>query len=202
MAIRVNGELVSSRSVVTELTRLVQFYREHLPEEDLEENREILIRKAKDQAIGARLLLNEALKAGIRVNENEVAARRAVLVTEAGSEEAFRELLDSQGMDEVWFQQSIVDSLMIDKLVKALIDRVAPPTEAEVEAYRARLAGEGRSIAVQKARDVLTHERRGRVISECVALLRRKAVIEDDEDLEGPDIDAIFDSYLDDSEGE
>ncbi|MFV1035398.1 hypothetical protein QML28_29745, partial [Klebsiella pneumoniae] len=68
---------MSSRSVVMELTRLVKFYQEHLPGEDLEENREILIRKAKDQAIGARLLLEEARKAAIRVAESEVVARRA-----------------------------------------------------------------------------------------------------------------------------
>jgi hypothetical protein len=200
MAIRVNGELVSSRSVVTELTRLVNFYREHLPGEDLEENREILIRKAKDQAIGARLLLAEARKAGVRVADSEVTARRAVLVAEVGGEDAFTELLDTQGMDEDWFRQSIVDSLMIDKLVKALVGRIGDPTDEEVAAYLTRLKGDGRSVTAVQARDVLAHERRGRVLTECVALLRKKAVIEDDEELEGPDIDAIFDSYLDDPE--
>lgn len=200
MAIRVNGELVSSRSVVTELTRLVNFYKEHLPGEDLEENREILIRKAKDQAIGARLLLEEARKAGVRVAESEVTARRSVLVAEAGGEDAFTELLDMQGMDEVWFRQSIVDSLMIDKLVKALVGRIGDPTDEEVAAYLTRLKGDGRSVTAVQARDVLAHERRGRVLAECVALLRKKAVIEDDEELEGPDIDSIFDSYLDDPE--
>ncbi len=194
MAIRVNGELVSSRSVVMELTRLVNFYREHLPDEDLEENRDILVRKAKDQAIGARLLLEEARKAGVRVPENDVTARRAVLVAEAGGEEAFSQLLDAQGMDEEWFRRNIVESLMIDKLVKALVGRVEDPTDGDVAEYLAQLKGEGRSVTAAQARDVLTHERRGRVISECVAHLRKKAAIEDDEELDGSDIDAMFDA--------
>jgi hypothetical protein len=200
MAIRVNGELVSSRSVVTELTRLVNFYREHLPGEDLEENREILIRKAKDQAIGARLLLAEAKKAGVRVSESEVTARRMALVAEAGSEEALTNLLDSQGMDEEWFRQSLVDSLMIDRLVTVLISRIEDPTDDEVAGYLAGLKKGGASVTEAQARDVLIHERRGRIISQCVAVLRKKALIEDDEELDGPDIDAIFDSYLDDPE--
>lgn len=196
MAIRVNGELISSRAVVQELTRLVKFYREHFPEEELDENRDLLIRKAKDQAIGARLLLEEARKAGMRVTEGEVAARRSAVAEEAGGEEALADLLDSQGMDEIWFQQSIVDSLMIDKFVQALIGRLPPPGEADVEKFLADLKTKGRTVKPDEAMDLLVHERRGRVLTECVALLRRKAVVEDDEELEGPDIDAIFDANL------
>ncbi len=202
MAIRVNGELVSIRSVVIELTRLVNFYREHLPGEDLDENRDILIFKAKDQAIGARLLLAEAKKAGVRVSEDDVTARRAVLVAEAGGEASLTDIMDSQELDEVGFRQSIVDSLMIDKLVKALVSRIEGPPDAAVAEYLARLKREGRDVTAAQARDVLAHEQRGRVISQCVALLRKKAVIEDDEELDGPDIDAIFDSHLDDDEVE
>jgi hypothetical protein len=200
MAIRVNGELISSRAVLTELTRLVTFYKEHLPEEDLAENREILIRKAKDQAIGARLLLEEARKAGIRISAGEVAARRGVLVKEAGGEEALQDLMDIQDIDEVWFQQSIVDSLMIDKLVKALVDRIEDPSEEEVTRFMADMREQGRSVTLANARDLMAHERRGRILTECVALLRKKAVVEDDEELDGPDIDALFDDYLDEPE--
>ncbi len=198
MAIRVNGELVSSRAVLTELTRLVNFYRAHLPEVDLGENRELLIRKAKDQAIGARLLLDEARKAGVRVSAEEVAARRAVLVREAGSEEEFAAIRDSQDMDERMFQQSIVDSLMIDKLVKALVGRIAEPTGDEVHQCLHDLERKGRPATQESARDLLLHERRGRVLTECVALLRKKAVVEDDEEFEGADIDELFDAFLDD----
>jgi hypothetical protein len=198
MAIRVNGELVSSRAVLTELTRLVNFYRAHLPEVDLEENRELLIRKAKDQAIGARLLLDEARKAGVRVSAEEAAARRAVLVREAGSEEEFAAIRDSQDMDELMFQQSIVDSLMIDKLVKALVSRIAEPTGDEVRQSMQDLERKGRPATQESARDLLLHERRGRLLTECVALLRKKAAVEDAEEFEGADIDALFDAFLDD----
>jgi hypothetical protein len=200
MAIRVNGELVSSQAVLTELARLIHFYREHLPEEDLEENRDILIRKAKDQAIGAKLLLEEARKAGVRVTEAEVSARRAVLVKEAGGDEAFEALMDSRGIDELWFQQSLVDSLMIDKLVKALVSRIEEPTDADLAEFMKALTAQGRSASRSNARDLLAHERRGRILTECVAMLRKKAAVEDDEELDGPDIDALFDSYLDEPE--
>ncbi|MFO7536413.1 MAG: SurA N-terminal domain-containing protein [Kiritimatiellia bacterium] len=200
MAIRVNGELVSSRAVVQELTRLVKFYRDHFPEEELEENRDILIRKAKDQAIGARLLLEEARKAGVRVTDGEIAARRSAVAAEAGGEEVLTDLLDSQGMDEVWFRQSLADSLMIDKFVQMLIGGLEPPGEADVAKFLEDLKAKGRTATPAQALDLLVHERRGRVLTECVALLRRKAVVEDDEELDGADIDAIFDSSLMESE--
>jgi hypothetical protein len=198
MAIRVNGELVPSRAVVTELVRLVKFYKEHLPEEELDENRDILIRKAKDQAIGAKLLLDEARKAGMRVTEDEAQARRNLLVKEAGGEAEFEELMDSQGVDEIGLQQSIVDSLMVDKFVRALVSRIPEPTYDEVQAFLLALREKGRTSTEANVKDLLVHEKRGRILSECVALLRKKAVIEDDDDLDGADIDALFDSYLDD----
>lgn len=198
MAIRVNGELVPSRAVVTELVRLVKFYKEHLPEEELEENRDILIRKAKDQAIGARLLLDEARKAGIRVTEGEAQARRDLLVKEAGGEAEFEALMDSQGVDEIGLQQSIVDSLMVDKFVRALVSRIPEPTYDEVQGFLQALREKGRTSTEANVKDLLVHEKRGRILTECVALLRKKAVIEDDDDLDGADIDALFDSYLDD----
>jgi len=200
MAIHVNGELVSSHAVVTELTRLVRFYHEHVPGEDLEENRELLIRKAKDQAIGARLLLSEARKAEVRVSEAETRTRRQALVAEAGGEAAFQEMLDGRGLEEAEFHRSLVDGLMIDKLVAALVARIPEPTEAEATALLDKLRAGGQKVTVEQARDLLTHEKRGRVIAECVALLRQKAVVEDDDDFDGADIDAIFDSYLDDGE--
>ncbi len=202
MAIRVNGDLVSSQAVVTELTRLVRFYREHLPGEDLEENRELLIRKAKDQAIGARLLRNEARKAGVRVSETEIRMRRQALVAEAGGPESFQEMLDGRGLDEEEFRESLVDGLMIDKFVAALVARIPEPAEADVTAFLDQLRSRGQEATVEQARDLLEHEKRGRIITEGVALLRKKAVVEDDDDFDGADIDAIFDSYLDDGERE
>jgi len=201
MAIRVNGEWVSGQAVVTELMRLVRFYREHLPGEDLEENRETLIRKAKDQAIGARLLLDEARKAAVRVSDQEVALRRRQLAEEAGGEAAFRDMLDRRGLEEEEVLRSVREGLMIDKWVGALVARIPPPTEEEVSDFCRTLQARGENASLDQARDLLAHEKRGRIIGECVALLRSRADVVDDDDLDGPDIDAIFDSCLDGSDG-
>lgn len=198
MGIKVNGEWVSDRAVIRELERLVQFYREHFPEEDLEELRDTLIRKAREQAVGARLLLIEADRLGLKAAADEVESRYRTLVQEAGGPEAFESVMDGQAVDEEWVRRGIADSIRVDQFVALLVARLPAPTERDIDAFCERLGVESAGAAArERARDLLMHERRGRAIAACVAQLREKAAIEEGSDVEGADIDALFDACLD-----
>lgn len=200
MTIKVNGEVVSSQAVLRELARLVRFYGEHLPGEELADEREAIVRKAKDQAIGAKLLLDEAVRLGMFATDQEVVSQYRRMVAEAGGEAEFEALMDRQGLEMDWVRHSIRDGVMIDKLVAKIVGRIPAPTEVEIEAFcKGTQAGDEEADRARVA-DLLLHERRGRAISAYVDLLKGKAVIEDGDEFDGPDIDALFDSYLEGGE--
>ena len=67
MTIRVDGEIVSEQAVEFELARLVRFYTEHMSASEVSKQMDVLRKKAKDQAIGAKLLMKEADRLDIRV---------------------------------------------------------------------------------------------------------------------------------------
>ena len=58
--IRVNGEPLPEAAIRFELDRLVRFYREHLPAEQLNAQMDTLRRRAREQAIGAKLRRSRA----------------------------------------------------------------------------------------------------------------------------------------------
>ena len=52
MGLSVNGVEIPEGAIGFELKRLIQFYSQHMPEEQIEEQMETLKAKARDQAIG------------------------------------------------------------------------------------------------------------------------------------------------------
>ncbi|MBA4389281.1 MAG: hypothetical protein C0404_15015 [Verrucomicrobia bacterium] len=135
MTIKVNGEAIPEKAIEFELDRLVRFYAEHLSAEELGKQMELLKKKALDQAIGAKLLLQEASRLDLPVQAGEVDARLKVLADNAGGMDSFRRMLDRQkkSMDNV--RSGIEQGIKVDKLIGRIASEVADPTEAEMQAH-------------------------------------------------------------------
>ncbi|MGI5869798.1 MAG: peptidylprolyl isomerase [Kiritimatiellia bacterium] len=134
--IKVNGREVPEQAIQFELERLVRFHAEHgMPEDKIRRDLPILKEKATQQAIGARLLFDEAARLDLPVSEEEVEERLEEMKAEAGGEARFLEILKKQGMNVVELRNRIFVGRRMDKLVEKVTADVPEPMPDEVEAH-------------------------------------------------------------------
>jgi len=135
MPVTINGQLLPPEAIEFEYRRLLQFYSEHLPPEKLKEQREILRARAKEQAIGAKLLIDEAHRLDIPVPAERVDREVRRLIHRAGGEESFRKHLIDQGYTEDILRQSIEEGCKVNLLIDQICDGLDDPTETELQAH-------------------------------------------------------------------
>ncbi len=91
MSVKINGEIIPDEAIEFELKRLVKFYSQHMPPGEVSKQMELLRKKAKEQAIGAKLLMNEAARLDIRVPPQDIDKKLEEMKKSMGGEKAFRE---------------------------------------------------------------------------------------------------------------
>jgi parvulin-like peptidyl-prolyl isomerase len=133
--IKVNGTEIPQAAVDFELKRLIQFYAQHLPEAQVRKQLDALRERAKEQAVGAKLLLDEAKRLDIPVSDEEVEARIAELMQQAGGEARFREMLAKADSNRVQFAEQVRRGRRVDKLIERIAADVRDPTEDELRAH-------------------------------------------------------------------
>jgi len=135
MAIKVNGEIIPESAIQYELARLVKFYSEHMSAEQLREQMPILKKKAKEQALGAKLLLMEAESLDISVPDADVLAKLDELVESLGGQERFDALLAKQDVKLETIRDGLLRSCRLDRHIAKITEGTPDPTEAEMEAH-------------------------------------------------------------------
>lgn len=135
MSLKVNNEVIPEEAVMHELSRLVHFYSQHMPEAEIRAQMPLLKAKAKEQAIGAKLLLNEADRLDIRVEDEELTARLEKIIEESGGKEKFGEMLVTQNITMESLKNSIDQGCRVEKLVEQMTSEAPAPTEAEILAH-------------------------------------------------------------------
>jgi hypothetical protein len=181
----VDGVEISEGAVRFEYDRLVRFYKSYgFSDEALKDSASELEAKALDQAIGARLLLNRAVKLDVPVTAEELDAEVEKIIAQVGGVENYRAALSAQGLDENAFKREIEKGAKVNKLVAQVCSLVPDPTEDEIvaffEANRNQWSDGGKKTIVDvhdDIRDLLRHEARGRGVDEFVAELRENAEI-------------------------
>lgn len=181
----VDGQEISAGAVAFELERLARFYASHgMTTEEIRRSLPELQDKALEQAIGAKLLLDQAARLDLSVTEADVDAEVARVVEQIGGEENYRKALAAQGLSEAAFRRELEKGARVNKLVGRACAHVSDPTEEEVvafyEAHRAEYAADKKTIVDvhDQIRDLLRHAARGRAMDAYVADLREKAKIE------------------------
>lgn len=314
MTIRVNGQVIPEKAILTELKRLIDYYSQHMSRAELAARMGELAGKAREHAIGTQLLIEEVKRRHIEVSDADVDAAVRAMAKRAGGEKQMESLLARQGLTTAQFKASVRAGKQLDKLVERIVSvepeckeeelrefyeqhsenyctpdkaqlrhiliRPASSSEADKAVARSRLMGikqqimeggdfadlaaahsecptgkdaqgnlgwvarnatlpefdkavfedleigdisdvietplglhivekldqeDGEPIPFEQARervrDLLTHERRGRALTQFVAQLRQNACIEDDDQDDPAKWDAILDSFLDDAKG-
>lgn len=130
--ITVNGKPIPQSAIDYELGRLLQFYSQYLSEDQVRQQMNFLRDRAKEQAIGARLLFDEAERLQINVPEAELDARIAQYEEQAGGKEAFAALLKKQNINPVEFREQTRRGRRVDKLVEMHTANLPDPTEEEM----------------------------------------------------------------------
>jgi parvulin-like peptidyl-prolyl isomerase len=135
MAIHINGEAIPEAAIQYELDRLVKFYSRYMSAQAIREQMDALKTKAKDQAIGAKLLVNESRRLDIKVPQADIDARLQAMVQRVGGQEAFLTLLKKQDITEDIVKDSIEQGRRVDLLVEKLTTGISDPTEEEMRAH-------------------------------------------------------------------
>lgn len=132
----VNGQEISAEAVNFELDRLVRFYMGHgMTMAEIRQNLPKLEAKALEQAIGAKLLLDQAARLDIPVTEKDIDAEVARVVQQVGGEENYKKALAAQGISEADFRKELEKGARVNMLVNQACAHVADPTEDEVTAF-------------------------------------------------------------------
>ncbi len=184
----VNGELISPEAVQFEMDRLMKFYLEHgVKAEDIKPNLEKLLERAREQAIGAKLLLMRAEQLDMPVPDSELDAEIEKIVKQMGGRANFSRALALQKMSEDELRVQVRKGCRVNALVRQACQGVPEPEEADVAEYFAAhkadfTSEDGESLTLvdvaDQIRDLLRHEARGRAVDAFVAELREKATIE------------------------
>lgn len=132
----VNGREITGEAVHFELDRLVKFYLGHgMSYDEVKKNLPKLEEKALDQAIGARLLLDEASRLTLPVTAKDIDAEVAKVVQQVGGEENYRAALAAQNITDEAFRRELEKGVRVNMLVNQACAHVPEPQEAEVEAF-------------------------------------------------------------------
>ncbi len=134
--VKVNGQVIPEEAIQFELERLVRFYTEHgMSQEQAREQLPTLVQKATEQAVGTKLLLDEAAKLDLPVSGAEVDEQVEKIVRQVGGQEAFEAALKQQKTDVATFREQVLRGRRVDKLVEKAVVGVAEPTEADIQAH-------------------------------------------------------------------
>ena len=132
----VNGQTISPDAINFELDRLVRFYTSHgMTIDEVRTNLPKLQEKALDQAIGAKLLFDRANQLDLPVTAKDVDAEVARVVSQVGSEENYKKVLEAQGITEEAFRKELEKGARVNMLVNQACAHIDDPTEEEVTKF-------------------------------------------------------------------
>lgn len=135
MPLKINGETLPPSAIKYELDRLVRFYSQHMPREQVESQMDILRSRAKEQAIGTKLLIEEAQRLDLPVPKQDVESRLAKMIEQAGGREKLGNVLRAQGQSIESLRSAIETGRRADMLVETIAAGIQDPTEAEMREH-------------------------------------------------------------------
>ncbi len=133
--ITINGQRLPDEAIEFEYRRLLQFYSQHMPADELKQETAALRTKAVEQAIGAKLLIDEAHRLDIKVPVSRVDERVDAMAEQVGGKDMLDLRLRENGFTEEALRQNIEQGCKVDILVEKLCDGLADPIEADMRAH-------------------------------------------------------------------
>ncbi|MDD2600743.1 MAG: peptidylprolyl isomerase [Kiritimatiellae bacterium] len=134
--VKVNGQIIPEDAIQFELERLVRFYTESgVTEAQIKERLAELVERATEQAIGTKLLMDEAGRRNVPVSEDEIEKQLDKVIEQVGGVDNFKAALAQQQIDEVAFRKQLEQGQRIDSLIQEAAKSVSDPTEKELKEF-------------------------------------------------------------------
>lgn len=133
--ITIDGQPLPEEAIEFEYRRLLQFYSQHMPAEQLKAETDNLRAKAVEQAIGAKLLIDEATRLDIQVPAPRVDERINQMIEQVGGREIFDQRLKENGFTEAALRENIAQGCKVDLLIEKLCEGLNDPTDAEMREH-------------------------------------------------------------------
>ena len=135
MNVTINNIPLPKEAVAFELQRLVKFHSAHMPPEQLQAQMPAIQEKAVEQAIGARLLMDEANRLEITVTDDEVDARVAKIAEDLEGPAELQKRLDAQRTTLREFRENIRRGARVEHLVEQITADIPEPTDDDLRAH-------------------------------------------------------------------
>jgi parvulin-like peptidyl-prolyl isomerase len=137
MPLKVNGQVIPEAAVAFELDRLIRLYSQHIAQEQIAAQMDVLRERAREQTIGTKLLLDEARRLDINVPPDDIDKRLNKMIEQAGGRGKLEEALRTQGQSLDSVRAGIETGRRADILVERITAGIADPTDAEMREHYA-----------------------------------------------------------------
>ena len=128
MAITVNGDEIPEAAIEHEFDRLVKFYSQHMPPSRIREQIKEIRKKAVEQAIGAKLLLEEVDRLDIQVPPADIDTKLKEMALNTGGMETLEKMLSDQDMTIDMLRETIAKGRRVDILVDKITEGMPDAT--------------------------------------------------------------------------
>lgn len=132
---KVNETAIRQKDVDREVERAFVQMASQIPPEQHEQARQQLGQRALDGLIVRHLLLQDAERKGIRIEEEEMARVRAQIKAQLPPEQTMDALYAAMGVTAAEFEENLQRDLRVQKLIAQLAENVPVPTEAETREF-------------------------------------------------------------------
>lgn len=134
MAARVNGAVVKGADVDDMLKVILGQYGGRIPAEQMEKIRPILWQQAREALINQQLLIQQADKDRIKVDEGAVDEQMKQIRQRLGGDD-FQKTLASMGMTEAQLRRDLGQKMRIETLLDKKLGKIGEVKDEEVETY-------------------------------------------------------------------
>lgn len=133
--ITINGETLPQEAIDFEYRRLQQYYVNHMSPEQLKANEDKMRKQAVEQAVGAKLLLNEASRLDIQVPTELIDRKLQPIIEQSGGPEVFAQRLQENGITEQQLRDNIAEGCKVDLLIERVCEGLSDPTEEDMQTF-------------------------------------------------------------------
>lgn len=134
--ITVNGEPITDDMIQYEVERLIRFHAEHgMSQEQIRAQLKEIVAQATEQAIGEKLLMEDASKLDFPISAEEIDDHVETVIETFGGKANFDRALAERGISLSQFKANLRCSKKTEQLLLKITEGVADPTEAEIEKH-------------------------------------------------------------------
>jgi peptidyl-prolyl cis-trans isomerase C len=133
VVVRVSGETITEKEVLEAINQLAN--RQQLDAQQMKEKDTLLFNQAVDNVIATVLLRNEARDKKLTVEPSKTNEAYEGIRKRFTSEEAFKQALSAQGLDETGLRKALEENMLVSAAVEAVMAGTPAATEADIKKF-------------------------------------------------------------------